>query len=307
MTRRRESLLLLLGSIHDHLPALGSNFTPTRGLVAAERRPCPDCTSSPGYRVDSFKRRVPCVTCGGAPEPSGKRGQWVGRDAGTGVIRTDPMDTLAAAVSTVEQAAPPTKAPRLVTCDACDGSGVGGAHLDDLGGEYRDPCRYCSGSGKRAVVALATPELERTDTAGLTGAIARRDKAGDYHALDWALNSLSRRHRGLVLDVHGPGGQPLEPGSPKQRVLEAALVLLEARMPARIKVAGSVREAARRRSAHLQTVRGRGMSPQALKARDGEIRKLARGGKPRQWIAAEYGLDVSRVTRIINGEREAAA
>lgn len=299
MTRKREAILLLLGSCRDFDPALGVNFRPTRGLVAAERRPCPDCghTEHPGERVDSFKRRTPCVTCGGSPEPTGAHGQWLTRDRGTGYVMVDPMDADNAPVRSEAQAAPPTKPVRMVTCDGCDGAGTRAFRR----------CAVCDGAGQVRAVNLKPLELDDRQaepTDSTTAAIVKRDAAGDYHALDYALGKLRPRHRRLVLAIHGPSPSrdrgTLPPGV--QRHLEAALVCLEGWMPERPRVPGYVRQAAKRKTAP----RGAMSSPHQLAQRDKDIRRLVRQGRPRQWVAAEYGLSVSRLSRIVNGESEAA-
>lgn len=298
MTRQREAILLLLGSIDDHWPSLGTNFRPTRGLTAAKRVPCPDCghTAARGWRVDSFKRRTPCVTCGGAVEPTGAHGQWLVRDGGKGVVRVDPMDADQAPVRTETQAAPPTRAPRLVACDACDGSGVRGARR----------CERCDGSGRRQVVTFAaTPgDEKRADLGATLNAIRARDDAGDYHALDWALARLPRRYRRLVLTVHGPARSTAveELTENEAKHLERALLLLDGAMPHKPRVPGYVRTAAKRKT----SPKGAMTNPHQLALRDNEIRRLIRRGTPRQWVAREYGLSVSQTYAIAPSKSIAA-
>lgn len=300
---RRSALLLLLGSMDDHLPALGANLRPQTGLAPVERRACPVCQHSgrAGWLQDRFGRFTPCGTCGGQLPAT----------AGRGFVNVDPMDSDQQPIRTrAADSVPPTRPAAVVTCDGCGGSGVGGAHLDDRGEEYRDPCRYCNGSGRRTITRFDLQlDRERGEGASrLDCAIDSRDAAGSYHALDWALTTIPTRRRALVLRCHGPAAsvdsRDLPPGA--RAALERTLVELEQRMPAVIRVPGDVRKAARAAEDHLRKVKGLGASKQALAARDKEIRRLVRQGRPRQWVAREFGLSVSQVNRLVTGEKEAA-
>lgn len=308
---RREKLVVLLWSLHDFTPGPKSALRTVSGLAAGERVPCPDCGLSDhvGYRVDSFKRRTPCVTCGGKPEPSGRHGQWLVRDAGSGVVQVDRMDSLRAPVRTVDQAAPPTKPSRTVRCDGCAGEGAGGAHLDESGREYRDPCRHCGGSGRRTV-AVFDLSLERevsdSDTR-LEDAIEKRAAAGSYGELDRALAELKiawpSLHRAVV-DALVLG----DPEAAKLTLVEKAGVpFLLARMPEPIRVSGGVVKAWRASRDRRALAVGRGAGRQALAKRDTEIRSLVKQHKPTQWVAQEYGLSVSTVNRIVAGKPEEEA
>jgi hypothetical protein len=77
---------------------------------------------------------------------------------------------------------------------------------------------------------------------------------------------------------------------------------IDSRMPDPIRVPGDVRLNERELKDRRTRARGKG-GP--LKVRDSEIRRLARAHGP-QWIAAEYGLSVSQVYRIVNQTSEAA-
>lgn len=309
MTGRERSLILLLNSLEDYLPALHGSLNTTTGMAAQARKPCPDCGHQEivGWIVDAFKRRRPCVSCGGSQEPSGAHGQWVARDRGRGWVHFDPMDTLQRPVQTSQASAPPTRPARVVRCDACDGTGTGKPHLDENGREYRDRCAYCDGSGQRTIASfdlqLEHASSERTDP--VTEAIERRAEVGSYCELDHALARLPGPWRAVVWNVHVAQVAEREQLEPRQQVvLDVAVRSLLLAMPDRIRVPGAVREAEKRRQAHRAVVKGRrGL---ATAARDKEIRKLLRQGRPVPWVAREYGLSVRRVYQIRDGQAEAA-
>lgn len=307
---RRARLLALLWTLNDLLPAPHGSLNPARGLAASVKVACPDCTA--GWVVDRFKRERPCVSCGGRVEPSGKQGQWLKDDAGRGWVQTDPMDADHAPVQTSDVSARPTKPSRMVTCDACEGSGVGAIHLRDLAdpsSEYRDPCRYCQGSGKRAVTTFDLQlDKERSDQGtALEAAIERRREQGSYHELDEALAVLPQSWRTLVAEVHTERSGRALSGT-EHVILEAALRALEFLMPDTIKVPASVKAAVKHAAerADKTLANGRGAGKLQLDKRDKEIRRLVRQGRPTQWVAGEYALSVASVNRIVNGETEAA-
>lgn len=296
---RREKVILILGSLYDLLPAPRGALRTESGLAPAERRPCPDCghTEHPGNVVDRFKRREPCTTCGGRLAEPGVRSK-----RGRGWVTVDPMDSEQQALRTATTTGLPTKPARVVTCDACGGWGVGKPHLDENGNEWRARCERCNGSGHRTVASGGKSEGAREDE----DMIERRGNAGSYLEMDRALASLrlvSPRLWALVTSTYVVG--EIAAGSESAR-LTLGLAYLEARMPATIRVPSGVIAASKNRAEQLRRIRGRGSSPQALALRDKEIRRHARAGRARQWIAGEYGLSVSQVGRIVNGEREAA-
>lgn len=295
---KRERVILLLGSLNDlsYFP-LGS-LKSTRGLTAARKTPCPDCSLAgetergSGWVVDRFKRRSPCVTCGGTEEP---------RKPGRGWVKLDGMDADHAPVQAVDAAAAPTRPPRMVTCDACGGSGAGIPHLrdplDPLS-EYREPCGYCGGSGKRVAVDLRAwrgREEAAESVDPVTDAIERRNQAGSYHELELALALLTKPQRRVLDAVYVRGGEE----SPRSRAALDALVLL---LPDELRVPGQVIGNARERRLQLRRTRGRGSSVAAITARNKEIRTLIRQRRPTQWVASEFGLSVRQVNEIVAGE-----
>lgn len=310
MTGRQRSIVLLLGSLHDYLPALGSSLNPTTGMAAIERRPCTECghTATRGWVTDAFKRRRPCRSCGGQAEPSGAHGQWVAKDRGRGWVYVDPMDVLERPVQTSTEAAPPTRAARVVSCDACSGSGTGKPHLRDLTdplSEYRDPCEHCGGSGKREVTRF---DLQVEREARDVDPIEKRAEEGSYRELDRALGAETAYGRRLVLEVHGPNPSRAIESLWAAEALALRFVMshLDKAMPDPIRVPGAVRAAAKREAEHGKQIRGRALNPHQRGQQDKEIRKLIRLGRPVQWVAREYGLTPRRVYQIINGEQEAA-
>lgn len=311
---RRSRILALLWTLHDGLPAPHGSLNPARGLAASERVGCPDCatTDTPGWIAERVRGIVraprPCLTCGGKHEPSGKHGQWLKADGGRGWVQVDPMDAERAPVQSADVSARPTKPPRMVTCDACEGTGVGGAHLrepDDPASEYREACRRCQGSGKRAVTVFNLQlDRERNDSdTALEAAIDRRREAGSYHELDQALDTLPRFWRELLLAVHTDRTRPEQTlGMVERYILEAALMVVEALMPQSIRVPPAVKAAVKHadeRAGKTLAV-GTGAGKTLIDKRDREIRKHARHDRPTQWIAAEYGLSVATVNRIIS-------
>lgn len=306
MTSKRRSLLFLLGSLEDLLPSPRGSLRTDRGLAPVAVVACPDCSpETPGYRLDRFKRPVPCVTCGGRIAGDGVRAK-----RGRGTVKVDPMDSERQVIRTASSDVP-TRPAHTVPCDACDSKGVGKPHLrdlDDPSSEYRDPCERCGGSGRRVVAKfdLATEIRERSDDP-VVAMIENRQDAGDYAIVERELARLPKRARTLLLAVHGPN-QTVEPHSlslDDETAVELALELIEENLPDTLRVPGWARSADRNAREHRLRVRGtRGKS---AKQRDKEIRSLIRHGKPTQWVASEYGLSVSRVNRIYNGESEEAA
>lgn len=315
MSDRQRDIQLLLGSLHDHLPThhgTSAECKASSGLAAAERIDCPTCAHSlnPGWIVDRFKRRTPCVACGGTLEPSGRSG-YTKRDGGRGWVSVDPMDADRRPVQTATEAAPPTKPARVVDCDKCGGSGTGVPHLDlDSGREWRDPCVRCNGTGKRTVATLppllSGPDEDAVDTR-LEQAILDRDDAGSYHELEHALAQLEPWPRRLVHVVYTTKAFDVDVFSPAavERLAEA-MRTVDALMPVLIRVPRDVREAAKQQRLQRERLKGLARSRDALVARDRDIRRLIRRGRPTQWVAGEYGLSVSQVNRIVAGEEHAA-
>lgn len=326
MPDRRRQVELLLATRFDHLWFPAGAIRTSRGLAPVRRVPCPACSAGerPGWVAEKrggvVVRWTPCVTCGGrVADPDVQPA--VKPRKGRGFIAVDPMDAERRTVGSVDTQA--TARPRKrVKCDGCqdhDGKPTGVIK----GGR----CPHCDGTGFRDLYRFDL-QLDVRDQDGaldqLTAAIVRRDQQGSYHDLDVALAGLSKHvnkpPRFAALTVYADQARRLldevyllEERTRDQLTLwqrdlvDIAVDYLAWRMPDPIRVPGGVAKNARERADHLRKVRGRGTSPQALAQRDKEIRKLIRQQKPTQWVAAEFGLTVSQVNRIVAGETESVA
>lgn len=293
--------MLLLGSLHDFSYFPPGSLRTTSGLGPTTKRACPDCgdTQTPGFIIKRVRgvdqKREPCLTCGGTAKKPGR-----------GWVYVDEMDSDRLPIGAADVGAT-TKPADTVPCDACD-KGAGKPHLrdkDDPSSEYREACPRCNGTGRRTVTRfeLAADDPERLPSGDrLTDAITRRNAAGSYCQLEDALAALPRNLRRLVVGVfvHGRAA-----GAEVER-LEFALTFVDALMPTPIVVPSAVRSAAKRLAQEQRTrAVGRGAGKDALKKRDKEIRELDRAGKPRQWIAREFGISVATVKRVVGDQRAA--
>lgn len=300
---RRDRLILLLGSWHDFLPSPKGSLRTVAGLAPGRRVVCPDCGFGDrrGFRVDRFKRSVPCETCGGRFAGPGVRAK-----RGRGFVAVDAMDADRQPIR-VEHGDVGTKPAPTKLCDSCGGTGVGGAHLDETGREFRAACDRCAGSGRRSVAVFdlaLEPDRGDADTAA-ESAIERRAAAGSYFELDRALAELRSAWPSLyraVVSAYVDGDEEAR----KLRLVEVGLVFLERRLPDPIRVPAGVVRAAKLAKARRALAVGRGAGRMQIEKRDKEIRSLIRQGRPSQWVAAEYGLSVSTVNRICSLTKEAA-
>ncbi len=292
MSSRRQSLLLLLGSLGDVQPTPGSSMRTMSGFGPVEKRPCDECAPDPGWLTDRFGRKDPCLACGGTVDPPA---------AGRGWVSVDPMDAQARPVQTAAERAPSTRPVRMADCDACGGNGVGGAHLDERGHEFRERCERCGGSGKVARRELTGERKDRGPTVGLLPAeVESLRSRGSYAELEAEMARLPVEWRRLVRRVCvDAAATDWEPAGEEAALLELSLMALEAALPDRLRVPVEIRLAGGERSAWLQRVkRTRGL---ARDVRDKEIRREIRRGRPTQHVAREYGLSVSQVNRVAAG------
>lgn len=296
MADRRRQTIQLLGSRHDGLYLPPGALSTRAGFVPSERTPCTDCggilirddfgtvihrRKGRGTIVDRYRRRQPCTRCGGGTVA----GELV---SGTGYLERDPMDVLGVRVGS--EATTSTARPRhRKTCDRCGGDGVWKSAR----------CELCDGHGTRDVHLFELHlEGERSGADPLAAAIDARIESGSYAELERALDRLDRFARTLLLADVDSGRRPL--GS----AVEVSLAFVVARMPDPIRVPAEVVANDRERRSWAKRAKGRGTSAQALKARDAEIRQAVRR-LPAQRVAFEYGLSVSQVNRIVNGEEAA--
>lgn len=321
MADRRRQNEQLIATRYDqlYLPK-GSLVTPS-GLAPAERKPCLDCGGilllddfgkqlkrrrGKGWITDRFHRRQPCTKCGG---------EWVDAEnfnAGSGWVATDPMDSLNVRVGSETTAA--TAHPRrTVECDSCAGAGV-------VKGER---CRYCDGQGRRDMHVFELHVTSERETSGdpLTDAIEARDESGSYRELEQALVGILHhvnkppRYHWLTLcatealrlldEIYLVKARDEWQLTPSERMLvDLAFDYLDWRMPDPIRVPSAVRANEREHKLHRERVKHtRGL---AAVSRDREIRQAIRRGLPTQRVAFEYGLSVSQVNRIVDGETDAA-
>jgi hypothetical protein len=324
---RREKILLLAWSSLDLLKMpTGMNLRGSKGKAGASKyEPCLACggswrvgaktgerhgyRSGQGWKLDPFKRKIPCEACGGHMAD----GQLV---AGTGRIGVDEMlHGKHRTVGTTENTLAARRVQRWV-CNFCHGNGVSG-------GRHEGPaCKPCEGTGARehsSFVLLGVREdgrlVDPADPAtALEEAIERRDRAGSYHEFDVCIGELWRRspHQARVFhQVHVVGTvQPETLGVLRSGWLEEALTFLDRHMPAEIVVPAEIVEASKRDPKRNQLrARGRHAPPEMLDMRDRLIReRFAAGhGESARELAREFGLSVQRVNEIVYNDREAVA
>lgn len=308
MTDRQRKIRLLLSSLYDGLYFPAGALKTSSGLVPSEKVPCPDCghTETPGWRTDSFKRRSPCETCGGAKERrahkvTGEPLDWGARDAGKGFVKVDRMDADRRVVGSADTLA--TSQPRkTVRCDRCAGAGVW----------KHERCELCDGTGRRDlhVFDLRLDVSGEADAGPLDSAIDERSR-WSYPELDRALADLARANytaRRLVERVFVTKLKREEDLASISRArLEWAMRYLDLRMPHELRVPPGLAANEKLLEEHRTRAKGRAVGRAALARRDKEVRAHVRKGRSAQWVAREYGLHVSTVYEIVNGKREDAA
>ena len=198
------------------------------------------------------------------------------------------MDAQGARVgsSFTASAAPPA---RTVACDACAGDGV-------LRGQR---CVRCDGEGRRLahVFELRIDTRVEGERSPVDASLDARAACGSYAELDRALEDLRaaspRLWRGLLGAIDAGEVAPLD------ETLEPPLSFVVERMPDPIRVPAGVVANGRELERWQKRVRGRSCSPESLRARDAEIRRLVRRDTPVQWVAREFGLSVAQVYRVV--------
>lgn len=331
LSSQRRAIVLLAGSLFD---SLGPRVR--RGpsdLAPAEWAACPDCSRppaksvppQPGWRLDRFGRRSPCVTCGGRLEERDEAGRLVVRAwKGRGRVKVDPMDRERRPIGSVET---PDAPPRVETrgCWACQPTG---ADWDDrlpldqrpartwgtlpkgTGVRGEDPCPVCGGGGE---LSWSPFELRIDEGGGsdpeeaLIEAIERRNETGDWARLEQALAELrqadvvdgTQLHRLWVSRyVYGAADTPDER---ETELLEVAWRLIEARMPERPRVPAWVRHAEKRRREQVEKLKGRWTDPAALRQRDREIRRRYNAGEQTvEELVRTFGVSRSTVYEAIH-------
>jgi hypothetical protein len=296
--RRRPQLELALRHLHDirEPSPKAPSMRAEAGFAPAHRIPCPDCghTDDPGWHVDGFKRRTPCVTCGGQPADQGRKAK-----GGKGVVMVDPMDADRKAIGSTDTHA--TARPvRMVKCDACqDAAG-------EPTGMFRgERCPYCDGAGKRPLhvfnLQLDTREQADVILDHVQRQVDQRTKDTRWVQLERALCDLARHSwaaRRLVERVYIVDAITLaELSMPGLEKLELGMRYLLTRLPLDWSAPAGLRANERLLRDRRTRARGRG---QEVGRRDKEIREHARAGRSPGWIAAEYGLSVRTVYEVVN-------
>lgn len=294
MTRRRQSIVLLAGSLLDGL-WFPSRPSGSSGLSGGRKVPCPACSNGDrfgsGWVTDRYRRQLPCETCGGGETPALRPRR------GLGFVRIDDYDRDRRPLTTEET---PDAPPPMVSvkCDACFGEGA-------FGNGRR--CTRCGGAGWRSWPRETPEPDEWRGESGLEllAAIERRDLSGDYAALDRALGHLRQ------LDPFGwrvwtgryvSGLVSWELRHPD--VLEDSWGFVDREMPHTIRVPADVRESERARRKHLEAVRGRHTDPKARTDRDREIRRrFERGEATIEELVRIFGLHKSTIYEAIHGGR----
>jgi len=272
MTSRTHQTILLLNTLLDAQPApttwtgnLQQRST-LPGPAPSRWQRCETCDGA-GHTLDRFKRPSQCELC-----------------AGHGRYLID--DYTEQRISTLEHGLISHR--KTVRCDRCSGDGVWKFQR----------CQLCDGTGRRT----ATPrELNATHE---TTRRAAQDhlwgKNGSYHELERALHNLRAIDAGAYLQVwHVHVIRTVELEHATQPLLTLSLAFIVEHMPTPILVPAGANTAEKRTREHQLRIRGRHVDPRARAARNREILKLHRHGKPVQWIAQQSGLSVSSIYDVI--------
>jgi hypothetical protein len=319
LPERQRRIVLLAEALLDllHLPETSTGAmlrrSTLRGEVGTLRLACPDCSlgraKEPGWVTDRFRRRLPCVTCGGRLEERAPDGGkiLVRAKAGRGWLPAD--EYTGAFVGSGETDAPARFESWL--CNFCHGNGTerGVVFMD------RDapPCPVCGGSGRREhspfVLQGADPDRVGDPETVLEQAIQRRDEAGDFHALEVCIAELARRsmHRWRVFhQVHIVKLRTVDDLSEdearwRREALERLDVLMSECGCTEIRVPGYLLTLDRERRRALQRANGRWADPRAIAVRDAEIRRLYDAGQATvEELVHRFGVQKTTVYEAIH-------
>jgi hypothetical protein len=312
---RRDKILLLAGSLHDLLAMpKGMSLRATGKAAASHYEPCLACggawgvgaktgrkhayRSGNGWRLDPFKRKLPCEACGGYTDENGKQHSGSGRigmDAMTGKPVGTEGNTLAA------------KKTVSWVCNFCHGTGV----------HKKARCGPCEGTGRRehspfVLSGVSDTEALRNDpTLSLELAIERRDHAGSYHELELCLAEMRRksphRHR-VFYAIHVAKTRAKDSlTDDERRWLVEAMTFLELSMPSEVRVPAGIVEASRRDpTAHRVKAKCLGAPKDMIQERDDRIAELDGAGETAAAIATALGLHISTVYRILEKQERVA-
>jgi hypothetical protein len=286
----RDELIAVLRSWQDFvpLPLTWTGMLQQRGAEsgpAAARITCPSCEGS----GESMRR--PCPLCRGRKTIIGDA--YVGR-----IVKT--------AEATYEELL-----QTFVDCDGCGGDGYrGGRCATACGatacqrlGYCRRLCERCEGSGRVPALLSGRVSGFRDDRArsgdrvldALQAQHDRRDQGACYRAVAVGLDELPSGLRALIVFTYVLEGQPAT--GQAERGVDRLLGLL----PETLRAPRWLDAMSARQKQALASAKGRGANGRAQAARNRELHRRREQGATLSELAAEYGLDASRVSRIVRG------
>jgi hypothetical protein len=281
----------------------------TAGAAPFRSEACQDCQGR-----GKVRNGVVCLTC------KGDGRLWVDGYTGDRVERDPHVETASEFVATFARLV----RAQLVACDRCGGTGRSAGWTDGGRGAetYAKPiawdrdapvCDVCDGTGRvpgpfTGVVRaeLATVSRERSGDRvldALANGHERRDDQQVYrNHLAPAMTVLKREDpfgHFLVGWVWIAGHQePRQLERVEQIRLVRATTRLERSLPDPIRLPGEIRQQHANRQRALAAAKGKKADRYAQAERDREIRRLRAQGLTLAEIAARFGLDKSRVSRI---------
>lgn len=279
------------------------------GPAPSRRELCGDC-----HGRGTLRNGVACLTC------KGHGRLWLDSYTGDRVERDPHVETPGEFVASFQRLV----RSQLVTCDRCGGTGRSAGWTDGGRGPdtYAKPvawdrdspvCDECDGTGR---IPGPFTGVVRADVATVT-----RDRSGDRQ-LDALQQGHERRddvavyrdhlapaYAQLKRDDHAghflvgwvwmlQAQQPSQLERPERVRLVAATVALAAALPDPVRLPGDVRAQWTHRQASLAKAKGKKADRYAQRVRDQEIRRLRAQGLTLAELAARFGLDKSRVSRI---------
>lgn len=281
----------------------------TAGVAPFHVEACPDC-----HGHGKVRNGVVCLTC------KGDGRLWVDGYTGDRVERDPHIETTSEFVASFSRLV----RAQLVTCDRCGGTGRSAGWTDGGRGleTYAKPiawdrdapvCDWCDGTGRvagpftgvvRAELAASARERsgDRVLDALADGHERRDDQAVYRDHLHPAMVELKHADRfghflvGWVWVLGQTVPQRLERA---ERVrLVRATASLERALPDPIRLPGEIRAQWLNRQRALAAAKGKKADRYAQAERDREIRRQRANGATLSEIAARFGIDRSRVSRI---------
>lgn len=286
----REELEALLRSWHDYFP-LPTTWTGDLQRRAAKPGPAPF-------------RKVKCEMCEGRGR---LQGGWVCKPCkGRGSFSID--DYTGEVVDDTETSWEELLAG-VVDCWKCGGWGRLGAHAETR----PDPrtarlCPECDGIGKVPALLARRGESEARPRQGdrqldaLDDQAKKRDQLHAYRELARAMNELQERAPGihfLIAWVYILEAQQASPAN--VAAIDTGLDFLLERLRF-VKPPDLILVQEENRRSSMRAAKGRGADTRAQEIRNNQIRRRRDEGATIAAIAAEFDIDKSRVSRIVNGK-----